>query len=99
MSGKTVKTRKVVSYLTLPVTLLFFAALIITFLYPEFLQKLNLTETEAWVIIMNLISLIFLLSFLQTHLSLPWRIFCLIASFLVLFESILMLGVLNVIFK
>ena len=73
-------------------TALFFAWVIITFLFPEILEALHLETFEAWTIIMNLISLILLLTFMQTQLSVPWRIFCLLASFLVLLESILILG-------
>ncbi|MFP4498105.1 MAG: hypothetical protein ACLFQV_07830 [Vulcanimicrobiota bacterium] len=73
-------------------TVLFFAAVIITYMYPNLLEQWKITPVEARTIIMNLISLILLIYFLQTHLKLSWRIFCLIGSFIVLIESILMLG-------
>lgn len=61
-------------------------------MYPNLLEQWKITPVEARTIIMNLISLILLIYFLQTHLKLSWRIFCLIGSFIVLIESILMLG-------
>lgn len=70
---------------------------LMTFLYPEVLKALLLTPTEARVIIMTLISFILLLSFLQIQMSLYWRIFCLITSFMTLIESILMLGAWHII--
>lgn len=83
--------------LTFVSAILLLITTIMTFLYPEALNALFLTPTEARVIIMTLISFILLLSFLQIQMTLFWRIFCLIASFLTLIESILMLGAWHVI--
>lgn len=80
------------SYAGFFVTLIFFVVLVITYLYPETLSALNISPKVARTVLMDLISLILLLSFFQSHLTLSWRIFCLIASFIVMIESILMLG-------
>jgi hypothetical protein len=85
--------KKNISFLTMITTALFVIMVIITFLFPEILTALHLGQVEARTIIMNLISLILILTFMQTQLSLSWRIFCLVASFVVLIEAILMLGV------
>jgi hypothetical protein len=90
LEGDTLK--KMLSQLSLTATILFVVTLVISLLYPEVLKVLFLTQMEARSIILTLISLILLLSFLQSQLSLSWRIFCLITSFIVLIESILMLG-------
>ncbi len=84
--------KKIALKLTLPTVILIVASLIITFLYPNVLKKLNITDMEAWTVIMNLISLLLLLYFFNPYLSFAWRIFCLLASFVILIESILMLG-------
>lgn len=84
--------KRMLSQLNITATILFFITLTMTFLYPEILKALYLSSTEAQAILMTLISFILLLSFLQSHMSLTWRIFCLIGSFLVLMEVILMLG-------
>jgi hypothetical protein len=91
--------RKILSYFTMTFTLLFFIFLILTFLFPEILRAFKLGPVESRTIIMNLISLILVLNFLQPHLNLPWRIFCLISSFIILIESILMLGAWQQLFK
>lgn len=83
---------KTVTYLSLVATILLVITLMITFLYPEIIRSLLLSVTEARVIIVTLISFILLLAFLQTQLSWTWRIASLVASFLTLLESVLMLG-------
>jgi len=83
---------KTVSHLNIAVTILFIISVIMTFLYPEITNALLLSPTEARVIIMTLVSLNLMLYFLQTQLSVYWRIFCLLGSFLTLIESVLMLG-------
>ena len=84
--------KKAISYINVIVTILCILCIIITFLYPEVVKSLKLSPSEARVIIMTLISLILLLSFLQPQLTLSWRLFCLIAAFLIIIESVLMLG-------
>lgn len=86
------RVKKTLSQLNITATILFFITLIITYLYPEVTNALMLNPIEARGVLMTLISFILLLSFLQSQLSLPWRIFCLIASFIVLIESMMMLG-------
>jgi len=83
---------KVLSKINIALTFLFLIFLTLTFLYKDVMVSIHLSQTESWVILMTMISLILMISFLQTHLSLPWRIFCLAASFVTLIESILMLG-------
>ncbi len=84
--------RKTLSHLNITATVLFLITLAITYLYPEVTRVLLLSAAEARAIIMTLISLILLVSFLQTHMSLTWRILCLVGSFVVLIESIFVLG-------
>jgi hypothetical protein len=91
--------KKTLSHLNITASILFIVTLAITYLYPEVTKNLYLSIVEARAVLMTLISLILLLSFLQSQLSLPWRIFCLIGSFIVLIEAILMLGAWDILAK
>ena len=71
------------SLLTLGLTMAYF---------PHHLASLHLTLLDSQLVIMQLISLLMLLAFLQKNLSTGWRLFTLTGSFVVLGESILMSG-------
>ena len=85
--------RKVIFTSNVIVIFIFLCFMALTFLWPEYIPFLYLSTETCMLIIMHLISLLFLLAFFQTHLSLPWRIFSIISSFLVLIESTMMLQI------
>ncbi len=72
---------------------LFFFFLAAAFLWPEYLPYFSLSYQSCLLIIMDLISFMLLLAFFQTRLSLPWRVFCIIASFFVQIEATMMLDI------
>lgn len=85
--------RKLIFYANVVSILLFAGFLCLTFLWPEYIPFFYLSYDSCILIIMHLISLLFLLAFFQKHLSAPWRIFCVISSFIVLLESTMMLRI------
>ena len=88
-----IKWRKVIFYANVVTIIVFLVFMAVTFLWSEYLPYFNLTYQSCLLIIMHLISLMFLLAFFQTHLSLPWRVFCVISSFFILIEATIMLDI------
>gem|GEM_PF-1627328 len=88
---KTLKWRKVIFYANVVTMIIFFIFMAVAFLWPEYLPYFNLSYETCLLAIMHLISLLFLLAFFQKELSVVWRVFCVIASFMILIEATLML--------
>jgi hypothetical protein len=87
------KWRKVIFYANVVAITLFLGLMAMVFLWPEYLPYFNLSYSTCLLAIMHLISLMFLLAFFQPQLSVPWRVFCVMASFFILFEATLMLEI------
>jgi hypothetical protein len=68
-------------------TMLLFAALLLGWVWPQYLGKLHLNAQSIQMLSLNLISFILLMAWLQRNLKMTWRIFALAGAFLVLVES------------
>jgi len=87
------KWRKVSFYANVIAIACFFFFMAAAFLWPEYLPYFSLSYQSCLLIIMHLISFMLLLAFFQARLSLPWRVFCIVASFFVLIEATIMLEI------
>jgi hypothetical protein len=87
------KQRKVIFYANVVTIICFLFFMAVAFFWAEYLPYFCLSYQSCLLIIMHLISLMFLLAFFQERLSLPWRVFCVIASFFVLLEATVMLDI------
>jgi hypothetical protein len=87
------KWRRVIFFANVVTIALFLSFMAMAFLWPEYLPYFNLSYSTCLLAIMHLISLMFLLAFFQHQLSVPWRIFCVLASFFILLEATLMLEI------
>lgn len=85
--------RRVIFFLNVAAILFFAAFMALTFVWPEYIPYLGLSYQGCLLAIMHIISLMLLLAFFQTHLPTAWRVFSIIASFVVLIESTLMLEI------
>lgn len=68
-------------------TITLLAALTLLYALPDQMSALQLTEQTTQMIILNLVSLLLLVAWLQRNLSGPWRAATLAAAFIVLAES------------
>lgn len=81
-------TNKIISYLSISATLIFPGILALAIFVPEYLPFFGLNVKKCYMAAMQLMSLILLLSFIQTpKLEWRWQIFTLIFSFIILGES------------
>lgn len=71
-------------------TLGFLALFLITFFYPQGLAGLHLTPEMARIIMLQIMSFIFLLAYLQFYFSPGWRFFSLLLCFGFLAQSVWM---------
>lgn len=68
-------------------TLSLLAALVIMYFSPDRLAHMHVTEQQAQMFTLNVISLLLLVAWLQRNLTGAWRAFTLAAAFIVLAES------------
>jgi hypothetical protein len=71
-------------------TVSFLSLLFLTFFWPQALPALHLTPELARIVMLQILSFIFLLAYLQFYFSLTWRIFALLACFFSLGQSVWM---------
>ena len=71
-------------------TLSFLVLMILTFFNPQTLPVLHLTPELARIIMLQILSFIFLLAYLQFYFSITLRIFALLTCFLFLGQSVWM---------
>jgi hypothetical protein len=69
-------------------TLSFLSLFFLVFFFPQALSALHLTQELARIIMLQIISFIFLLAYLQFYFSPGWRFFSLILCFGFLAQSV-----------
>lgn len=86
-------SKKIIFFCNIAGFLLFFVALSLALLGPEYLGVIHLSREDCFLVCMQLVSFLLLVISFHERLEISWRVFGLIASFLVLVESALMLDI------
>ena len=82
------ESNKFISFLSMTACLAFLFILFCTLVFPEYLPFFGLNVKMCYMIVLQLISFIFVLSTLQTpHLDFKWQMVCLIFALILVGES------------